>query len=133
MKHTAICILAGALALGTMEASAAKAPLSPEKLKETASHIISGEVLEIASKTHKSEVEKAWGIHRDRVFTFKLKVKAVSKGTGITTNDVVDVEAWQPSRRIPPLPGPQGHGTMPIKGADTVEEVRLDPEGEHRQ
>ncbi len=42
----------------------------------------------------------------------------MSKGTGITTNDVIEVEAWQPSRRIPPLPGPQGHGTMPIKGAN---------------
>lgn len=107
------------LVLGTLSVGAAVAPRSPEKLKKDASHIVSGKVLDVTSKVQKSTVERAKGIHRDRVFTIKLLVKEVAKGTGVKAGDQIEVVAWQPKTRIPPLPGPQGHSSIPKKG-DTV-------------
>jgi len=106
----------GLLALLATTAWAAKAPLSSEELKKQASHIVSGTVVEVTSHTRKSKVEKAWGIHRDRVFRIKLKVTTVSQGTGINAGDEILLTAWQPSMRIPPLPGLQGHESIPQKG-----------------
>ncbi|MEM7395148.1 MAG: hypothetical protein AAF492_22680 [Verrucomicrobiota bacterium] len=37
----------------------------------------------------------------------------------MTEGDEITVEAWRPATRLPPLPGPQGHGSIPDKG-DTV-------------
>ena len=114
-----LTLLGGFLALGAVGVWAAKVPLSPEELEMAATHVISGKVAEVTSVDRKSEVERALGIHVDRVFTIKLKVNAIRKGTGVRAGDEVEVEAWQPVRRIPPLPGLQGHGSIPNKG-DTV-------------
>jgi hypothetical protein len=54
------------------------------------------------------------------VYTIKLKVASVSKGTGVKVGQGILIEAWQPSTRIPPVPGLQGHEPVPEKG-DTVE------------
>lgn len=77
---------------------------------------MSGTVVEVTSKTQKSTVEKAAGIHRDRVFSITIQVVTVLKGTGIKAGAQIQVEAWQPSKRIPPLPGLQGHESIPKKG-----------------
>lgn len=110
-----LAALAGLLAFVSI-AHAAVAPLSPAQLKAQATHVVTGTVLDVSSKTEKSKIEKAKGIHRDKVFTIRLEVKTVSKGTGITVGKPIEVVAWQPSTRIPPLPGPQGHGSIPKKG-----------------
>jgi hypothetical protein len=97
----------------------ALAPHSPEELKARASHIVTGAVVSISSKTQKSKVERGFGIKRDRIFTIGLKVASVTKGADVKAGQVIQVEAWQPSTRIPPLPGPQGHEGIPKVG-DTV-------------
>jgi hypothetical protein len=109
----------GGLAIATADLQAAKAPLSKEQLEKEALHIVSGTVTAVTSKVQKSKHERAFGIHRDRVYTIKLKVTSVSKGTGVKEEQEIVVEAWQPSTRIPPLPGLQGHNPVPGKG-DTV-------------
>lgn len=95
---------------------AAKAPLTSKKLEKEASHIVSGQIVEVTSKIQKSLIKKGLGIHRDRVFTIKIKVKIISKGAGVKVDDQIDVIAWQPSTRIPPIPGLQGHELIPKKG-----------------
>ncbi len=95
---------------------AAVAPLSPENLRKEAGHIITGRVLEVKSRTRKSKVEKTIGIHRDRVFTIRLRVTGVAKGKGVKQGDEIVVTAWQVAVRIPPIPGPQGHFPVPAKG-----------------
>ena len=102
-------------ALGGL-ATAAVAPMSPEELRVTSTHILKGKVLEVRSRIEKSQVERAFGLHRDRVFTIRLEVMKVSKGKGVTPGEKVIVTAWQPATRIPPLPGPQGHFPVPEKG-----------------
>ena len=116
MNRRVIILTGGFLSLGTVNVWAAKAPLSPEQLKKQASHVITGKVVEVTSKDQKSEVERGIGIHVDRVFTIKLKVKTISKGTGVEADDEIEIEAWKPVRRIPPIPGLQGYGSIPKKG-----------------
>jgi hypothetical protein len=38
------------------------------------------------------------------------------KGKDVKEGDELSLEAWQPSTRFPPLPGPQGHQPVPNKG-----------------
>ena len=115
LNHIAVATIAGLI---VMEASslAAVAPLSPENLRKEASHIITGRVLEVKSSIEKSKVERAFGLHRDRVFTITLQVTEVSKGKGVKPDEKVIVTAWQPATRIPSMPGPQGHSPIPKKG-----------------
>ena len=51
---------------------AAKAPLTSKKLEKEASHIVSGQIVEVTSTIQKSFIEKGLGLHRDRVFTIKI-------------------------------------------------------------
>lgn len=114
MKRIALLFIC--LALGPVTALSAVAPYGLKKLESSSTHILSGKVSAITSRTQKSKVETAFGVHRDRVCTVKLAVTKVSKGTGVKLGEVVDVLLWQPSTRIPPLPGPQGHTFIPKKG-----------------
>ena len=107
-------------ALGTVALQAAKVPMSPKELEKESSHIVSGKVISVTTKVQKSKVERSLGLHRDKVYTIKLKVASVSKGNGVKVGQVILIEAWQPSTRIPPVPGLQGHEPVPEKG-DTVE------------
>jgi hypothetical protein len=50
------------------------------------------------------------------VYAIKLKVASVSKGSGVKIGQEILIEAWQPSTRIPPVPGLQGHEPVPGKG-----------------
>ena len=115
LNHIVVATIAGLI---VMEASslAAVAPLSPENLRKKASHIITGRVLEVKSSIEKSKVERAFGLHRDRVFTITLQASEVSKGKGVKLGEKVVVTAWRPATRIPPMPGPQGHSLIPEKG-----------------
>ena len=107
-------------ALGTVALQAAKVPMSPKELEKESSHIVSGKVISVTTKVQKSKVERSLGLHRDKVYTIKLKVASVSKGNGVKVGQGILIEAWQPSTRIPPVPGLQGHEPVPEKG-DTVE------------
>ena len=115
LHHITAVAIAGLMAMGA-SSSAAVAPLSPENLRKGSTHIITGRVLEVKSRIEKSQFERAFGLHRDRVFTIRLQVAEVSKGKGVKPGEKIIVTAWQPATRIPPLPGPQGHSPVPEKG-----------------
>ena len=102
--------------LGIFGLQAAKVPMSPKELEKESSHIVSGKVISVTTKVQKSKVERALGLHRDRVYTIKLKVTSVLKGNGVKVDQEILIEAWQPSTRIPPLPGLQGHEPVPRQG-----------------
>ena len=106
-------------ALGIVDLQAAKVPMSPKELEKESSHIVSGKVISVTAKVQKSKVERTLGLHRDKVYTIKLRVESVSKGTGVKVDQEILIGAWQPSTRIPPVPGLQGHEPIPEKG-DTV-------------
>jgi hypothetical protein len=106
--------------LGIGGLQAAKVPMSQKELKKEASHIASGKVISVTAKVQKSKIKRSLGLHRDKVYTIKLKVASVSKGNGVEVGQEILIEAWQPSTRIPPVPGLQGHEPVPEKG-DTVE------------
>ena len=116
LNRILLSLACGCFALATVEAWAAKAPLSLKELKKKASHIVSGKVIEVTSENQKSRVETGIGIHRDRVYAIVFVVKNISKGSGVKADEIIIIEAWQPALRIPPLPGLQGHETIPKKG-----------------
>ena len=105
--------------LGVVDLQAAKVPMSQKELEKESDHIVSGKVISVTVKVQKSKIERALGLHRDKVYTIKLKVASVSKGAGVKVGQEILIEAWQPSTRIPPLPGLQGHEPVSAKG-DTV-------------
>ena len=109
-------IAAGVFALGISATWGAKAPISAENRKKEASNIVTGEVVSVTSKIQKSTIEKAKGIHRDKIFSIKVKVEKIAKGKGIKKGDEILVVAWKAHTRIPPLPGLQGHGSIPKEG-----------------
>ena len=108
--------LVGSFTLVAFDASAAVAPHPPEEMMEEATHVVRGKVVALTSKTQKSKVERGLLIARDRIFKITLKLTAVDKGKGVKEGDQLTFEAWQPSTRIPAMPGPQGHQPVPDKG-----------------
>ena len=108
--------LVGLLALSALDAPAAVAPLPPEAMMEEATHVVQGKVVALSSKTQKSRVERDLLIARDRIFKITVKVTDLEKGKGLEQGNELTFEAWQPSTRFPPLPGPQGHQPVPDKG-----------------
>jgi len=108
--------LVGLIALSALEAPAAVAPLPPEAMMEEATHVVEGKVIALSSKTQKSRVGRDLLIARDRIFKITVKVTVLEKGKGLEQGNELTFEAWQPSTRFPPLPGPQGHQPVPDKG-----------------
>ena len=111
-----VAFLAGLLALTAVDASAAVAPHSKESMMEEATHVVRGKVVVLSSKTQKSKVERGLLVARDRIFKITVEVTAVEKGKDVKEGDELSLEAWRPSTRFPPLPGPQGHQPIPSKG-----------------
>jgi len=109
-------LVCGVLAFGTVDLQAAKVPMSPKELEKESSHIVSGKVISVTTKVQKSKIERSFGLHRDKVYTIKLKVASVWKGAGVKVGQEILIGAWQPSTRIPPVPGLQGHQPVPGKG-----------------
>ena len=120
IKGSLTMLLCGVFFLGEIQLFAAIAPLSQKQLDEQSELIVTGRVGAIESKVQKSKIERALGIHRDRIYTIKLglislhKSPPLEQGKGL--KELLIVEAWRPVTRIPPLPGPQGHGAIPKKG-----------------
>ncbi|MDG2123630.1 MAG: hypothetical protein P8J87_08035 [Verrucomicrobiales bacterium] len=115
-----IALVLGLVFAVTPPSRAAKAPVSQANLEKQAVLVVSGTVNGVTSKTEKSKVETGFGIHRDKVFRIKVKVAAVSKGSGVKAGDEIEVVAWKPAKRIPPVVGLQGHETIPKKGERVV-------------
>ena len=59
--------------------NAAIAPLSQFDLERQSGYIVSGIVLSVSSAIRKSKVERSFGIHRDRVYKFRFRIKQISK------------------------------------------------------
>ena len=111
--------LTGLVALTTFDLLAAVAPYPPEEMMEEATHVVEGKVIALSSKTQKSRRRSSRSdflIARDRIFKITVKVAALKKGKGLKQGEELTFEAWQPSTRFPPLPGPQGHQPVPDKG-----------------
>ena len=108
--------LVGLLALSALDAPAAVPPRPPEEMMEEATHVVEGKVIALSSKTKKSRVERDLLVARDRIFKITVKVTVLEKGKGLKQGNELTFEAWQPSTRFPPLPGPQGHQPVPDKG-----------------
>ena len=115
-RQLIVCLICGVLALGTADLQAAKAPMNSKELEKESSYIVSGKVISVTTKVQKSKIERSLGLHRDKVYAIKLKVASVSKGSGVKIGQEILIEAWQPSTRIPPVPGLQGHEPVPGKG-----------------
>ena len=119
-ERVTAALICGLLALGTVDLQAAKAPLSQKQLDEQSELIVTGRVGAIESNVQKSIIERGLGIHRDRIYTIKLglislhKSPPLEQGKGL--KELLVVEAWRPVTRIPPLPGAQGHESIPKKG-----------------
>ena len=107
--------LVGSFTLVAFDASAAVAPHSEESMMKGATHVIRGKVVALSSKTQKSKVESTL-FARDRIFKVTMILSEVEKGKAIKPSDELTFEAWQPSTRLPLLPGPQGHQPIPAKG-----------------
>ena len=56
-------------ALGVADLQAAKVPMSQKELEKEANHIVWGKVISVTAKVQKSKVERALGLHRDKVYT----------------------------------------------------------------
>jgi len=108
-------VILGVLVLTTLDLSAAVAPHSEGHMEEAASLIVEGEVVSLSSRTQKSKADSSL-FARDRIFKITIKVASVAKGKGIKAGEQLVFEAWQPSTRLPLLPGPQGHQPVPGKG-----------------
>ena len=113
-------LLCGVFFLGEIQLLAAIAPLSQKQLDEQSELIVTGRVGAIESKVQESKMERALGIHRDRIYTIELglislhKSPPLEQGKGL--KELLIVEVWRPVTRIPPLPGLQGHESIPKKG-----------------
>lgn len=120
IKGSLTMLLCGVVFLGEIQLLAAIAPLSQEQLDEQSKLIVTGRVGAIESRVQKSKIERALGIHRDRIYTIKLGLISLHKspplGQGKGLKELLDFEAWRPVTRIPPLPGLQGHESILKKG-----------------
>ena len=84
-------------------------------MQNDSSSIVIGKVVAVSSKTKKSEIEKNLLIARDRIYKITLKLSSVEKDKVLQVGSEFIFEAWRPSIRFPPLPGPQGHHPIPKK------------------
>ena len=120
LKGLLTMLLCGAFFMGEILLFAAIAPLSQKQLDEQSELIVTGRVVAVESKVQKSKIERTLGIHRDRIYSIKLELVNLHKipafEQGLRLKEFIVVEAWRPATRIPPLPGPQGHESIPKKG-----------------
>ena len=120
LKGLLTMLLCGAFFMGEILLFAAIAPLSQKQLDEQSELIVSGQVVAVESKVQKSKIERGLGIHRDRIYSIKLELvnfhKIPAFEQDLRFKEFIVVEAWRPATRIPSLPGPQGHESIPKKG-----------------
>ncbi len=100
---------------------AAKIPMTEEKMKNEATHIVVGKVLDVTTKVEKSKYEAGF---EDTIYTITVEVQGIAKGAGPKKGEKITVVAWTPyaeepkgteTPRLRP-PGLQGHEVVPKKG-----------------
>mgnify|MGYP001387472023 CR=1 FL=1 len=110
-------LLCGVFLMVETQLNAAMAPLSQKQLDEQSELIVSGWGGAIDPEVRGSKMERLLGIHRDRVYSIKLEIVSLHKSPpleqGKGLKELLVVEAWRPVTRIPPLPGLQGHESIP--------------------
>ena len=120
IKGSLTILLCGVFFMGEIQLLAAIAPLSQKQLDEQSELIVTGRVVAVESKVQKSKIERAVGIHRDRIYGIKLELISFHKKPPLEQDFELKglhaIEAWRPVTRIPPLPGLQGHESIPKKG-----------------
>lgn len=120
IKGSLTILLCGVFFMGEIQLLAAIAPLNQKQLDEQSELIVTGRVVAIESKVQKSRIERAVGIHRDRIYGIKLELISLHKKPPLEQDFALKglhaIEAWRPVTRIPPLPGLQGHESIPKKG-----------------
>jgi hypothetical protein len=87
-------------------------PLSPERLKEEASHIVVGEVRVVYSAERAGER----GGFVDRVYCIEVMPSAMEKGEGLKEGRVIFARTWRPAKRPAGWAGPQGQDVIPEAG-----------------
>jgi hypothetical protein len=101
-----------AVAAGVVPVRAEKAPLSPEELRKTATHIVTGRVAAVYERT---ETSGDWKYTR---FVAEVRVEGSEKGDGIKKGDLVYVRyyrrAWVGTGKQPP--SSSGHSGLPATG-----------------
>jgi hypothetical protein len=91
---------------------AEKAPLSPEQLKKTATHVITGDVTAIYTRT---ETAGDWQYTR---YVAELRVAECEKGDGVKKGDLVYARYWHRQWISPRKqePNTNGHYDLPKQG-----------------
>ena len=79
IKGSLTILLCGVFFMGEIQLLAAIAPLSHKQLDEQSELIVTGRVVAVESKVQKSRIERAVGIHRDRIYGIKLELISLHK------------------------------------------------------
>ena len=110
IRTCALLVLAGLGFHST--ARAEKVPLSPEELKATATHIVTGEVTAVYART---ETAGDWRYTR---YVAEVRVGATEKGDGLKAGDLVYVRYWNKAwiGGGQPPPDTAGHRGIPAAG-----------------
>jgi hypothetical protein len=103
------------LVLGTEKATAAEVPKSPERLREAATHIVTGEIISIESRSRFSTIERG-GVDYD--IQCSLAVEGVEKGQDVKPGDLLVANCFRPKSRLSILQSfsLQGHSPVPAAG-----------------
>ena len=91
-------------------------PISDEDREKQATHIVTGNVIEIKSEIQNSTIEQGAG-NKDEIFSITVMVETVRKGENVKKGDEIVVVAWKPHVRVGLAQiGLQGHDPIPKKG-----------------
>jgi len=105
-------LLVVVMALLAPPARAEKAPMSPEALRRTATHVVTAEVVAVYTRT---AVE---GMYRVTRHVAEIRVREVEKGEGIDREAPLYVRYWTQQWVGPGMapPGTNGHRGLPSPG-----------------
>lgn len=112
MTHRVLVLSLVAVSVVAAAARAEKAPLSPEELRETATHVIVGAVTAIYTRT---ETAGDWQYTR---YVAEVRVAESEKGDGLKQGDLAYARYWH-RRWISPRrqePNTNGHRDLPNQG-----------------
>lgn len=101
-----------ALALALAPTAPEKADLDPAALRQLATHVLTGEVRSIYTRT---EREGSWEVTRHAA---EVAISATEKGEGLATGELVYVRYWTRRWRGwgSPPPSTSGHRGIPAEG-----------------
>jgi hypothetical protein len=110
MLRTALAAITLLALLAPLRAE--KVPLSPEELKQTATHVVTGKVVAVYART---ETAGDWKYTK---YVAEVRVGECEKGDGIKKGDIVYARYWQRSwigqGQVPP--STIGHRGLPADG-----------------